>query len=168
MDPCLPHTPWRMLSTIHGEVALPTSSSSLRDWTMRSSTSLTSYLPLLFRHMLNLFFFCSFPLPCLSWFIMVENCNRKSLLPVSSLTLHISFGQSTLMALMALLGSVSCPVIPILWATLFLQTLGRWVFLLLYSFCYLSFFWSLAFLSLNCSLPSKSMRSWYRWLGISS
>jgi len=42
----------------------------------------------------------------------VENYKRRNLLPVSQLIHHISLGRSTLMALMALLGSVPCPVIP--------------------------------------------------------
>ena len=49
-----------------------------------------------------------------SLFVMTSNmdiCNRRSLLPVSPLTLHISLGQSMLMALMDLLRSVSCLIV---------------------------------------------------------
>ena len=60
-----------------------------------------------------------FPLPFLSWLIMVENYSKRSLLLVSPLTLHISIGRSMLKALMALLESALCPVIPMLWATIF-------------------------------------------------
>ena len=40
----------------------------------------------------------------------VGNCNKGDLLPVSPMILHISLGRSMLMALMALLGSMPCPV----------------------------------------------------------
>ena len=40
----------------------------------------------------------------------VGNCNRGHLLSVSPLILYISLGRSMLMAQIALLGSVSCPV----------------------------------------------------------
>ena len=80
LSSCLPHTLWPILSTIHGWVAFPTLGGSLKDWTMRNSTSLTSCLQLLLRYMLNLFFFSSFPLPYLLWLLMGENCNRRSLL----------------------------------------------------------------------------------------
>ena len=49
-----------------------------------------------------------------SLFVMTSNmdiCNRRSLLPISPLTLHISLGQSMLMALMDLLRSVSCLIV---------------------------------------------------------
>ena len=136
----------------------------LEGWTMRSSTSLTLCLPLLLRYMFNLFFFSS--LPCLSWLIMVENYSRRSLLSVSPLTLYISLGRSMLMALTVLLGSLSCPVILMSWAIFSLPTLGWWVLSLFANFFF--FFLSLTFLSLNCSPLSKSIRSWYGWLGILS
>ena len=55
----------------------------------------------------------------------VGNCNRGDLLPVSPLALRISLGQSMLMAWMALLGSVLCPIILMLWAILSLPTLEQ-------------------------------------------
>ena len=58
--------------------------------------------PSTLRYILNLFYFSPLPLPCLFWLLMVENCNRRSLLPENSLTLHISLERSMLMALMAL------------------------------------------------------------------
>ena len=42
---------------------VPYVGSSLKDWTIRNLTSLTSCLQLLLRYILNLFFFSSFPLP---------------------------------------------------------------------------------------------------------
>ena len=44
---------------------------------------------------------------------------------MSPLTLHIFLRQSMLMAWMALLGSVSCPVTPMSWVILSLPTLER-------------------------------------------
>ena len=46
--------------------------------------------------------------------------SRRSLLLVSQLILHIFLGWSMLRALMALLESMPCPIIPMLWATIFL------------------------------------------------
>ena len=49
-----------------------------------------------------------------SLFFMTSNmdiCNRRSLLPVSLLTLHISLGRSMLVALMDLLRSMLCLII---------------------------------------------------------
>ena len=43
--------------------------------------------------------------------INTDNCNRGDPLPMNPWILHISLGRSTLMAQMALLGSVSCPTI---------------------------------------------------------
>ena len=63
-----------------------------------------------------------------SLFVMtsnVGNCNRGDLLPISLLTLHISLGRSMLLALMALLGSMPCPVILMSWTILSLPTLKR-------------------------------------------
>ena len=146
-----------MPSTTRGRVAFPMPGGFLRGWTIRISTSLSSCLPLLLRYMFNLFFF--FSLPCLSWLLMVENCSRWSLLSVSPLTLHISFGWFMLMDL-----TVLCPVILMSWAILSLLTLGRWVLSLFSN----SFFFFFTLLALNCSPLSKSMRSWYGWQGISS
>ena len=113
---CLPHTARLILSTTRGGVAFPMPSGFLKGWTIRSSTSLTSCLPLLFKHMPNLFFFSFFSF---SLFVMtsnVENYNKRDLLLVSPLTFHISFGRSILTALMALLRSMSCPIILMSWA----------------------------------------------------
>ena len=67
------------------------------------------------------------------------------------------------MAQMALLESMSCPVILMLWVILFLPTLEWWI---LFSPCPFSFlpilslfFQSLTLLSLNCNLLSISMKS---------
>ena len=145
----------------------------LRGWTMRSSTSPILCLPSLFRYMLNLlFFFSYFPLPYMSWLLMVENCNRRSLLPMSSLTFHISLGRSMLMALMALLESVPCPSNPNVMGYHFppnTQAVSS-SFFFVFSLFGISLFlvWSLTLLSLNCSPLSKSMRNWHGWLGISS
>ena len=159
---CLPHTPWLMLSTTCGGATFPMPSSFLRGWTMRSSTLLASCLPLLFKYMLNLFSFF------FSWLLNVGNCNRGDLLLVSPLILHTSLGWFMLMAQMALLRSTPCP-----------NVMGypfppnTWV-VSSFSFCtslsakFLCLFQSLTLPSLNCSLLSKSMRSWYGWLGISS
>ena len=90
---------------------------------MRSSTLLASCLPLLFKYMINLFFFCFFFV-----FVMTSNmgnCNRGDLLPVSPLILYTSLEWSMLMAQMALLRSVSCLIILMLWAILSLLTLER-------------------------------------------
>ena len=54
-----------------------------------------------------------------------KTCSKRSLLPESQLILHISLGRSMLMTLMALLETMSCLVIPMLWATIFLQTPKR-------------------------------------------
>ena len=124
-----------MPSTTRGRMAFPMPGGFLRGWTIRISTSLSSCLPLLLRYMFNLFFF--FSLPCLSWLLMVENCSRWSLLSVSPLTLHISFGWFMLMDL-----TVLCPVILMSWAILSLLTLGRWVLSLFSN----SFFFFLPFL----------------------
>jgi len=135
----------------------------LRGWTMRSSTSLALCLPLLFKYMLNLFFFSFFSF---SLFVMtsnVGNCNRGDLLLVSPLILHTSFGLSMLVVLMALLKSVPCPIILMSWAILSFLTLERWVFFpfvlsLFAKFLFLS--QSLFLPSLNYSPLSKTMRSW--------
>ena len=63
---------------------------------------------------LSLFFLC-----------LVENCNRGGLLLVSPLILNISIGWSMLMARMALLGSMLCPVTLMSWAIVSLPTLER-------------------------------------------
>ena len=105
-----------------------------------------------------------------AWFLIMANYNKGSLLQMSLLTLHISFGRSMLIALMALLKTMLCPIILMSWAIIFLLTPKRWVLLSLCSFlssCYLSLFRWLTLLSLNCSPPSKNMRSWYGWQGIS-
>ena len=70
LSSCLPHTPQPMLSTTHGGVTFPTLGGSLRDWTMRNSTSPASCLPLLLRYMLNPFFFFSFSF---AFFVMGSN-----------------------------------------------------------------------------------------------
>ena len=61
LSSCLPHTPWLMLNTTYGGAAFPMLSGFLKGWTLRSSTSLASCLPLMFRYILNLFFFSFFP-----------------------------------------------------------------------------------------------------------
>jgi len=55
----------------------------------------------------------------------VDNCNKRDLLMVSPMTLHISLGRFMFMALTALLGSVQFPVILMSWAILFLPIHGR-------------------------------------------
>ena len=122
---CLPYTPWLMLSTtLGGGVLFPMPNSSLRGWTTRSSTLLASCLLSLSRSMLKLLYFFSL----FSLFVMtlnVRNCNKGVQLLVNPLILHISLGRSMLMAWMALLGSVLCPIILMLWAILSLPTLER-------------------------------------------
>ena len=63
-----------------------------------------------------------------SLFVMtsnVGNYNKRDLLLVSLLILHTFLGRSMLMAKMALLGSMPCPVILMSWAILSLPTLER-------------------------------------------
>ena len=79
----------------------------------------------------------------------VDNCNRRDLLMVSPMTLHISLGRFMFMALTALLGSVQFPVILMSWAILFLPVHGRWV---LHSLCSFSFWHS----SLSISVTNPS------------
>ena len=79
----------------------------------------------------------------------VENCNKRNLLPMSQLILHISLGRSILMALMALLRNMLCPIIPMSWAILFLPIHWRWV---LHSLCSFSF-WHFS-LSSSATNPS--------------
>ena len=90
------------------------------DRIMRNSILLASCLPLLLRYMLISSSSFLFPLPYLSWLLMVENYSRRSLLLMSPLTFYISPGWSMLTVLIALLRSVLWPVIPMLWDTLFL------------------------------------------------
>ena len=178
LSSCLPHISCLMLNTTHGRVVFPMPNGFLRGWTMRSSTSLASCLLLLFTYMLNLLFFLFFFF--FSLFVMtpnVGNCNKGDLLLVTPLILHISLGQSMLIAWMALLRNVLCPVSLMSWAILSLPTLEWWVLSSLYPL----FFRQISLLvlvinpssfklqpTLNCSPLSKSMRSWYSWSGISS
>ena len=63
-----------------------------------------------------------------SLFVMttnVRNCNRGDLPSMSPLILHISIRRSTPMTQMALLGSMSCPLILMSWAVLSLPTLEQ-------------------------------------------
>ena len=86
--------------------------------------NITRFIPSLTAHVyLNLFLFSSFSFTLFVMPSNVENCNRRSLLPMSSLTLRTFLGWSMLMARMALLGSTLCPVILMSWAILSLPTL---------------------------------------------
>ena len=69
--------------------------------------------PSLFRYMLNLSFLFSLFFFSFLFFMTsnVGNCNRGDLLSVSPLILHISLGRFMLMVRMALLRSMSCPII---------------------------------------------------------
>ena len=132
-DPQIPRDPLEFMLALHSMtdaeysswgVLFPMPNSSLRGWTTRSSTLLASCLLSLSRSMLKLLYFFSL----FSLFVMtlnVRNCNKGDLLLVNPLILHISLGQSMLMAWMALLGSVLCPIILMLWAILSLPTLER-------------------------------------------
>ena len=132
-DPQIPRDPLEFMLALHSMtdaeynswgVLFPMPNSSLRGWTTRSSTLLALCLLSLSRSMLKLLYFFSL----FSLFVMtlnVRNCNKGDLLLVNPLILHISLGQSMLMAWMALLGSVLCPIILMLWAILSLPTLER-------------------------------------------
>ena len=132
-DPQIPRDPLEFMLALHSMtdaeysswgVLFPMPNSSLRGWTTRSSTLLASCLLSLSRSMLKLLYFFSL----FSLFVMtlnVRNCNKGDLLLVNPLILHISLGQSMLMAWMALLGSVLCPIILMLWAILSLPTLEQ-------------------------------------------
>ena len=102
----------------------------------------------------------------------VGNCNRGDLLLISLLILQISLGRFMVMALMALLRSVPCPIILMSWTIFSLPTLKQWVpffpFVLSLFVKFLFLFQSLTFPSLNCNPLSKSMRSWCGWSRISS
>ena len=130
LSPCLPHTLWPILNTTHGGTAFPMLSSFLKGWTIKSSTLLTSCLPLLFRYMLNifflLFFFFFFLLfPYLSWLLMWEIVTGGTYWRWADWSSTPPF--DLFMARMALLGSVPCPVILMSWAILSLPTLRQWV-----------------------------------------
>ena len=74
------------------------------------------------------FFFFFFLFFFFSLFVMtsnVGNYNKRDLLLVSLLILHTFLGRSMLMAKMALLGSMLCPVILMSWAILSLPTLEQ-------------------------------------------
>ena len=95
-----------------------------------------------------------FLLSIFSLFVMtliVRNCNRGDLLLVNPLILHISLGRS-----------MGYPFPPNTQAVSSFFPLSS----LFAKFLFL--FQSLTLLSSNCSLLSKSMRSWYGWLRISS
>ena len=97
----------------------------------------------------------------------VENCNKRNLLSVSQLILHISFRRS----MMALLRNMLCPIITMSQAIISSQHMGSKFFIPFNRYLFgISLFLvrSLTLLSLNCIPLSKSMRSWYGWLGISS
>ena len=123
----------------------------LRGWNMRSSTSLTTCLLLLFRYMLQLLYFFSF---FFTLFVMtpnVRNFNRGELLLISPLILHISLGRS--------MGYPFPPNTQVVSSFFPLSSLfAKFLFL----------FQSLTLLSSNCSPLSKSIRSWYGWSGILS
>ena len=110
----------------------------------------------------------SFPLPCLSWLLMVENLQQEE--PTASELidpLHLPWmvyaygldGFAWEHVVPYDLNVMGYPFPPITLAASFSSPLF---------FCYLFFLRSLTFLSLNYNPPSKSTRSWYGQLGISS
>ena len=150
------------------------SGNSLMDWIMRNSTSPTSCLPLLLRHMLNLFFFFSF-----SFTLSIMAFNGGKLLQ-EDLTPSEPIDPPHLPWTVYAYGpdgfarEHAVPRNPNFIGNPFPQNTRRWVLLSLCSFFFLLslffffFFRLLTFLSSNCSSSSKSMRSLYGWLGISS
>ena len=82
----------------YGGVVFPMLSGFLRGWTIRSSTSLASYLFLLFRWMPKLLYFFSLFFSLCVMTPNVRNFNREDLLPMSPLILHIFLGRFILMA----------------------------------------------------------------------
>ena len=126
-----------MLSTTHGGVVF---AGRLLEGLDYEEFNITRLMPSLTTHVCAYSFLFLFL--CLSWFLMVENCNKRSLLLVSLLALHTFLGWSMPMTLMALLESALCLVILISWAIFSLPTLEQWVLssLCSFSFCQFSLF----------------------------
>ena len=114
----------------------------------------------LFFFLFSFFFFFLFFF--FSLFVMTSNMgnyNKRDLLLVSLLILHTFLGRSMLMAKMALLGSMPCPVILRSWAILSLPTLERWVLLPFF----LSHFVSVtnpSFFELQCTIQEHEELVW--------
>ena len=138
-------------------------------------------------HLLHAFPYCSsicsissssspFPLSCLSWLLTVENLLQED--PTTSVLIdppHLpwtvyAYDPDGLTWERVMPRNPNVMGYPFPPNTLVVSFSFPLFFLLSLSFFFLFFFFfrSLTFLSLNCSPPSKSMRSWYGWLGISS